>query len=220
MDAARIYDLLRLGPNQRIIFARDVPPPGHVARMIVSLANTEGGVILFGVNDHQTIVGLKRVQAALKTITHAAQSVTPPVLIEPQLVAIDGKEIITLEVPQGYNTPYMGPDGGVLVRQTTRIVPANAEQAAELAQRAFAGAALIPLTERDPARRLQPKQAAPTVDLEHILLKLERLIIANAELTRKLDEANSWQSRITDQVIGAVLGLVISLMMFYLFNVG
>ncbi|HEX6291803.1 MAG TPA: ATP-binding protein [Herpetosiphonaceae bacterium] len=212
METARIHDLIRLGPNERIIFERDAPTPEAIARLIASLANTHGGTILFGIDRRKAVVGLRNPQAALSKITRGAQLVTPPILIEPRSVELDGATLIALDVPQGTNAPYTAPDGRILVRAQRGSAPASDQQAAELARRAFTGALLMPLGEQ---RRLQAKNAPP-VDLEHILLKLEHLIIANAELTRKLDEANSWQSRMADQLIGAALGLIVSVALFYL----
>ena len=217
MSAARIHDLIRLGPNERAVFVHHTPAPEIVARLIASLANSAGGVIVFGVQG-RSIVGLRDRQAALSSVAQAAQQVTPALLLEPQIVEADGRELLVLQVPRGLDAPYTTRDGRILVRRGRRSVAADAQQAAELAQRALSSAALMPL---QPATgRLQAKSAAPGVDLEHILLKLERLIIANAELARKLDESNSWQSRLIDQLIGAGVGIIVSVVLFYVFGIG
>lgn len=229
MSTARIHDLIRLGPNEHTIIVRDVPTPQHIARMISSLANTQGGTILIGVRNDR-IVGLRDRQAALSAVVQAAQQVIPALLLEPQVVEVDGSEVLLLDVPRGHDTPYATADGRILVRRGGHSVAADAQQAAELAQRAISsarlislppGAPLVPLPPgAPPTGRLQPKSVAPAVDLEHIMLKLERLIIANAELARKLDESNSWRSRLIDQVIGAGVGIIVSVVLFYVFGIG
>jgi hypothetical protein len=230
MSAARIHDLIRLGPNERAVFVHNTPAPETIARLIASLANTEGGVIVFGVRG-RSIVGLRDRQAALRSVAQAAQQVTPALLLEPQIIEADGQELLVLQTPRGLDAPYTTADGRILVRRGRHTVAADAQQAAELAQRALSSAALVSLPPgasptgslppgAPPTGRLQPKSAAPSVDLEHILLKLERLIIANAELARKLDEANSWQSRLLDQVIGAGVGIIVSVVLFYVFGIG
>lgn len=220
MQSAHIHDLIRLGPNERAIFTRDTPAPEHLAPLIASLANTQGGTILLGVRG-RSIVGLRDQQAALSSVAEAARQVLPALLLEPQIVTVDQRELLVLQVPRGQDPPYTSGDGRILVRRGRRSVAVDARQAAELAQRALSSAALVPLQTADmPTGRLQAKSAAPTVDLEHILLKLERLIIANAELARKLDEANSWQSRLIDQLIGAGIGIIVSVVLFYVFGIG
>ncbi|MDP9312954.1 MAG: ATP-binding protein [Chloroflexota bacterium] len=222
MQLARIDDLLRLGPNERIILEPDADSPAAVARQIASLANTQGGTIVFGVHARRKPKGVRNTKATLRTISRALELITPTVLIEPEVVAVDGGAVVLLDVPHGYDPPYTTADGHVPVRQRSKTTSATAAEAAELAARAIHSAALIPLdpTSRSDMQRLRPKSAAPMIDLEHILLKLERLIIANAELARKLDAANSWQSRLTDQLLGAVLGLVVSTLVFYLLGIG
>ena len=222
MQLARIDDLLRLGPNERIILEPDAQSPAAVARQIASLANTQGGTIVFGVHARRKPKGVRNTKATLRTISRALELITPTVLIEPEVISVDGEAVVLLDVPHGYDPPYTA-DGLVPVRHGAKTTSATSVEAAELATRAFHSAALIPLDSasvRRDTQRLHPKSAAPTIDLEHIMLKLERLIIANAELARKLDAANSWQSRLTDQLLGAVLGLVVSTLVFYLLGIG
>lgn len=215
---ARIHDLIRQGPNERIIFAREGLSPRAVARLIASLANSAGGVILFGVRGRR-IVGLRDGRAVLATIARAAQLVMPALLIEPALVQINGRALVALDVPRGLDAPYLTADGQILVRRGPRSVPADAREAAGLAQRSIHAATLLPLSATAAPHRLQAKSAPPPVDLDHIMLKLERLILANAELARKLDASNSWQSRLIDQLIGVGLGIIASVVLFYLFGI-
>lgn len=223
MQLARIDDLLRLGPNERIIFEPEAQSPTAVARYIASLANTHGGTLVFGVTGGRNLKGVRSTKTTLATISRAIGLITPTLLIEPQVIPGDNGDLVLLDVPHGYDPPYTTADGHIPIRNGSRTTTATGAQAAELATRALQGAAFISLdntmTRRD-TQRLQAKSAAPTIDLEHIMLKLERLIIANAELARKLDAANSWQSRLTDQLLGAVLGLIVSTLVFYLLGIG
>lgn len=220
MQFARTLDLLRLGPNERISFQRDVMSPERVAQVIAGFANAQGGTIIFGADKRGQIVGLSDVHKATGTIIRAAQLVSPDLLIEPYVVSVEDHQVMLLDVPRGADTPYTTADGRIWVRQGQRTTVASSRQAAELAQRAVASATFVPLAGSGSTGRLQAKSAAPAVDLDHIMLKLERLIIANAELAHKLDDANSWRSRLTDQVIGAVLGLAVSGFVFYVLGIG
>jgi predicted HTH transcriptional regulator len=214
MQSARIHDLLELGPGERIVFVRDAPAPDEIAALIASLANTQGGTIIVGAQRPQSITGVRDPQAALKRISQGADRVRPALVIDPQIATHDGKTLILLHVPQGYDTPYVGADGRVLVRNARRSVAATPQQAAELAQRAIENAALIPIFDRETTQRLQRKSVAATIDLDQIIDKLERLIVANAELTRRLDQANSWHARFMDQMIGAAMGFVVSILIY------
>lgn len=215
MSSARITDLLRLGPGERIVWQRDMPRPAEIARHIVSFANTRGGTIVFGLAKNGAVEGVSDPKAAQTAVAQAVAEIKPPLLIDAQPIVHDGATLLVVDVPQGQDTPYVTGDGRVLVRSKGKVVGATAAQAAELAQRAVQSAALVPIAPAG-TQRLAPKTASPTVDLEHILLKLERLIIANAELTRKLDQSNSWQSRVADQLIGAAIGLVVSVVVYWI----
>jgi hypothetical protein len=214
MQSARIHDLLQLGPGERVILLRDAPASDEIARLIASLANTHGGTIVFGARSARAVGGVGDPQAALSRIAHAAERVRPSIVVEPQIAALDGHTLILLDVPQGRDAPYVGPDGGVLVRKGRWSIAAPPEQARELARRAIDNAMLIPLVDRDSGQRLQAKNATASIDIEHLLDKLERLIVANAELTGRLDRASAWRARLTDQAIGAALGFIVSVLVY------
>ncbi|WP_029215597.1 helix-turn-helix domain-containing protein [Kallotenue papyrolyticum] len=214
MQAGRVEELLRRGADQRTVLLRRVPSPAAIAALIASLANTAGGTLLLGVTDHGRVVGVGDVAGALQRIAQGAALVQPPLIIEPQLLEYAGRMLILIDVPQGQDPPYLGPDGRMLVRVGRRTVAATPAQALALARRGLQAARL---PNRATAARLQAKQAGLTVDLDQIFDKLERLIVANAELTRRLDQANSWRGRVIDQAIGAVLGGGLSLLL-YLFG--
>jgi len=215
MYSARIADLLRLGPGGYTLFVADVGAPGDIARLIAGLANSDGGTILFGAAASGRVTGIGDTRGALRRIAAAAQRVTPQLLLEPQLATLDGRSLIMLDVPRGADPPYVV-DGQLWVRGRKGVRAADPEQAADLARRALRSATLAPASS---SGRLGAKGPL-SVDLEHILLKLERLIVANAELTRKLEAASSWRARVVDQLVGAVIGLTLSVLVFYLLGIG
>ena len=215
MYTARIADLLRLGPGGHTLFEADVGATNDIARMIAGLANGDGGTILFGADGHGRPAGVGDTRGALRRIAAGAQRVTPHLLLEPRPAKIDGRNLILLDVPRGADPPY-AVDGQLWVRGRKGVRAADPEQAADLARRALRSAMLASTT---PSGRLAAKGPLP-VDLEHILLKLECLIVANAVLTRKLEHANSWHARVVDQLVGAVIGVALSALMFYLLGIG
>lgn len=62
-------------------------------------------VLIFGIADDDSVVGIDDVKKAMEVISEQIKmDPTPEVLLNAHLV--DGKEIITLEVYQGEETPY------------------------------------------------------------------------------------------------------------------
>lgn len=213
MQAGGVEELLRRGADQRTVLLRRAPSPAAIAALIASLANSAGGTLIVGARGAGRVRGVGDVASALQRIAQGAALVQPPLIVEPHLLERDGRTLIVVEVPQGQDPPYLGPDGRILVRVGRRTVAATPAQALALARRGLQAARL---PNRD-AARLHAKQAGLSVDLDQICDKLERLIVANAELTRRLDQANSWRGRVIDQAIGAVLGGGLSLLL-YLFG--
>ena len=89
----------------------------RIGQGIVALANTDGGTIIFGVNDHLRIEGVSNpewVQAELIRICR--EEIVPPLIPLIDTIAFDsGKRIVALEV-EGKNKPYRTRDGRFYLR--------------------------------------------------------------------------------------------------------
>lgn len=85
----------------------EVKKPKSWLKSVSAFANGVGGVLIFGVADDNSVVGIDDVKKAMEVISEQIKikmDPTPEVLLNAHLV--DGKEIITLEVYQGEETPY------------------------------------------------------------------------------------------------------------------
>lgn len=89
----------------------------RIAQAIVALANTSGGTIIFGVNDHLRIEGVSNpewVQEELSRICR--EEVVPAVVPVMDCIAFDsGKRIVALDV-EGKRPPYRTRDGRFYLR--------------------------------------------------------------------------------------------------------
>ncbi|MFM8440202.1 MAG: helix-turn-helix domain-containing protein [Acidobacteriota bacterium] len=89
----------------------------RVAQGIVALANTDGGTIIFGVNDQLRVEGIanpESVQAELVRICR--EEVYPPVIPLIDCISFDnGRQVVALEV-QGRKKPYRTRDGRFYIR--------------------------------------------------------------------------------------------------------
>jgi predicted HTH transcriptional regulator len=54
--------LIEQGENERLEFKAALTPPQHLARLLASFANAEGGRILLGVREDGTIAGVQKPQ--------------------------------------------------------------------------------------------------------------------------------------------------------------
>lgn len=85
----------------------EVKKPKSWLKSVSAFANGVGGVLIFGIADDDSVVGIDDVKKAMEVISEQIKvkmDPTPEVLLKAHLV--DGKEIVTLEVYLGEETPY------------------------------------------------------------------------------------------------------------------
>lgn len=85
----------------------EVKKPKSWLKSVSAFVNGVGGVLIFGIADDDSVVGIDDVKKTMEVISEQIKikmDPTPEVLLNAHLV--DGKEIVTLEVYQGEETPY------------------------------------------------------------------------------------------------------------------
>jgi len=85
----------------------EIKKPKSWLKSVSAFANTIGGVLLFGISDDEAFVGLDNVKETMEIISEQIKMKMDPV---PEIVLkshqIEEKEIVTLEVFVGEETPY------------------------------------------------------------------------------------------------------------------
>lgn len=89
----------------------------RIGQGIVALANTDGGTIIFGVNDHLRIEGVSNPEwVQTELIRICREEIVPPLIPLIDTIAFDsGKRIVALEV-DGKRRPYRTRDGRFYLR--------------------------------------------------------------------------------------------------------
>ena len=85
----------------------EVKRPKSWLKSVSAFANGVGGVLIFGIAENDSVVGIDDVKKAMEVISEQIKvkmDPAPEVLLKAHL--IDSKEIITLEVYRGEETPY------------------------------------------------------------------------------------------------------------------
>lgn len=81
--------------------------PKSWLKSVSAFANGNGGILIFGVADDDTLKGLSDVKTASEKISEAVKSKMDPIpTIDLQIRQEDGKEFILLHVSAGAETPY------------------------------------------------------------------------------------------------------------------
>lgn len=85
----------------------EVKKPKSWLKSVSAFANGIGGVLLFGIADDESILGIEDVKKTMEVISEQIKvkmDPTPEVVLKAHY--LDGKDIVTLEVYQGDETPY------------------------------------------------------------------------------------------------------------------
>jgi len=116
-NRTELMRLVRGGEDTYLELKVKLSNPERIAQGIVALANTGGGMMVFGVNDQMRVEGIdhpEEVQDELVRICR--EEIIPPLIPFIDRIAFDnGRRIVALEV-QGKRRPYRTRDGRFFVR--------------------------------------------------------------------------------------------------------
>jgi ATP-dependent DNA helicase RecG len=109
--------LIRGGEDTYLELKVKLSNPERITQGIVALANTDGGTIIFGVNDQLRIEGVANPEWVVQELTRICrEEITPPVVPMIDTIAFDsGKRIVALDV-DGRRRPYRTRDGRFYMR--------------------------------------------------------------------------------------------------------
>jgi len=205
MKKEKLIELINSGEGHQVEFKEKVPRPNDLASEIVAFANTDGGTIIFGVNDKAEIVGLQfegNLEEYLMNLCRT--NCLPGIIPSYSLEIIDQKKIAALYVPKGSDRPYQTNQDYYYIRVGTSKRRASKEELLRLFQRAG-------LAQYD----LFPVPKANTEDIDVDLVKgyfqvvyhqkLEELKIPITDLLENLEVLTDYEG---DQVC-SVAGLLL-----------
>ncbi len=112
-----LHPLIAQGENAAIEFKLEDVRAESLAKELVAFANTQGGVILIGVEDNGTITGVSNTALLEEKIANVCRNnVIPPIDCSIQTVIEDHKHIIAVTVPKGKDKPYQTMQHHFLIR--------------------------------------------------------------------------------------------------------
>ena len=124
--------LIEEGEGFELEFKRKVSTPKKIAKTLSSFANTNGGIVLFGVDDDGSIVGVESEKSELDLIVESSHvNCDPPVPIDITIVPANHRDIIVVSIDKSDNKPhYVVDDDGnkkVFIRVNDNTVIASKE---------------------------------------------------------------------------------------------
>lgn len=132
MNIHHVKMLIEEGEGFDVEFKRKVSSPKKIAKTLSSFANTKGGIILFGVDDDGTIVGVESEKSEQDLIKESAEFYCePPLYIGIKFVPHNNKDVIVVTVDESDDKPhYVIDDDGtqkVFIRVNDNTVLASKE---------------------------------------------------------------------------------------------
>jgi len=119
-----IEAIIKAGESKWVEFKSQLPPDDIISRHIVAFANTEGGIIIFGVGDKGTVLGIpaNRIIKSVKQLERLAISILP-LPAETGSVTHKGRTLLYMVVPtipEEYR-PLMTARGEIFTRHGAAI---------------------------------------------------------------------------------------------------
>jgi len=193
MTAIEIQQLVAKGESECLELKASVPPADIIARHIASFANTQGGVLLFGIREPQQIVGVDETRLR-RAIDETKRLLSGTVDMSLEVVSVDGRSV-----------------GALLVRQASGIVGACGGYYRRV------GDSTRPLTAGEIRSHLSTARSSDTA-----LSELSQAVARQTQLIEQLRDAfhraNSPWKKVGIGIGGAIIGALLKVLLEHLWK--
>jgi len=119
MDALKLIDIISLGETSTVQFKRTVENNTKLAAEMCAFANSEGGMILFGIEDDQTISGLDA--ASIRDLNSrianvATNNIREPIFPTSEVVKIGEHYVLIVKIVESQSKPHFDLNGAIWVK--------------------------------------------------------------------------------------------------------
>ena len=135
MEVSEIVNIISKGESSKVQFKERMPHADSMAYEMVAFSNSEGGMIIFGVNDKTgDLNGLSFSEIAnlnSKLANIASNNILPPIFIKTETVSVNGNNLVVITIPEGVGKPYKDRSGNIYAKNGSdkRKVTSNEELA-------------------------------------------------------------------------------------------
>lgn len=128
MNRDEIKEIIKNGENSYIEFKEEGIKAKDLAEEIVALANSEGGIILIGVDDDGNIKGVSDKQIEEKIMNICRNNCIPNIIPAFEIIDIAEKTIAVITISKGLNKPYYTSEHKYYIRVGTTKRIASREE--------------------------------------------------------------------------------------------
>ena len=101
MNNTQVADIIKNGETQMLEFKRQWKD--DYLKTLCAFANTDGGIILLGVDDNSQIIGLQNIQNLIETLPNKINN-NLGIIPHIEVLDFDDKKVILIEVKKSYAT--------------------------------------------------------------------------------------------------------------------
>ncbi len=125
---------IRQGKGTVTEFKAEIRNLEPIARTVCAFLNTHGGSVFCGVNEKGRLIGIESAAEHVQSIhAYLLEAITPKALFTVNVDDEDGKTLLSIEVPEGKDRPYVFA-GSVYVRQGSSTHMADAATLRDMIQ--------------------------------------------------------------------------------------
>ncbi|MEA3378671.1 MAG: ATP-binding protein [Nanoarchaeota archaeon] len=117
METDQILEVIESGETQEVELKQSFHSSQDFSKLMSGFANTQGGIIIVGVNAKKQIIGVKGdVDKLQQKISAAAQAVSPPLVPDIQVHSIEEKKIIAVVIQKAIDSTFHTFHGAINVK--------------------------------------------------------------------------------------------------------
>lgn len=128
MTVEEVKNIIQNGENSYIEFKEEEIKAKDLAEEIVAFSNSEGGMILIGVDDEGNIKGIKNDRMEETIMNICRNNCIPNIIPSYESIEVEGKIIAVITIPKGLNKPYYTSDHKYYIRVGTTKRIASKEE--------------------------------------------------------------------------------------------
>jgi len=107
MTSRQLQAIIELGETDKVEFKRKFSGFEKIAKEMIALANTKGGVLLIGVDDDGTIVGVESEKQEIELVSTAGEFYSEPAIdADIEVIDIEGVDVIAVHIPESNTKPH------------------------------------------------------------------------------------------------------------------
>jgi predicted HTH transcriptional regulator len=122
MDYVEFNEILEKGEGFNIEFKRKVSTQEKIAKELIAFANTDGGMIFFGIDDDKKILGVESEKGEIGLIEESGLNFCSPHIIpEIEIFSYKGKDIIIAYVYESQVKPHFLSNGEEKLNRNSKV---------------------------------------------------------------------------------------------------